>query len=221
MKFTRKLLLPLMVLWGNCTKSVSSIVAILLCAAMVMIATGCTPQQQADSKAAVAKIATYLPEIDIAVDTVVSVVATFVPADATLIQAGESSFDASVTELKALCSMYAATPNTGTLASIQSALQQLLTTNASQFLAASNISNPVSVAAAKTAIAGVRVVLLLMDGVIQTTQTPAQTTASAQARVLKLKEIEPYLTASDKQRVEEATGHSFRTVYDYETAHGF
>ncbi|QHN04409.1 hypothetical protein FTO74_14330 [Granulicella sp. WH15] len=195
-----------------------AIVALVLCFSLMFGLTGCTVKQQADAKAVVAKIVSYEPEVVLAVDALSTTLATFAPADAALISAAQQTFDAAFAALKVACDDYTATPNDGTLASISTALQQVLAVNANQFLAATHITNPVSVAAAKTAIVAVREVLLLMDGALQTTQTPAQNAAVAEARTLKLRDIAPYL---DKHKVEMATGHNFHVVYAYETSQGF
>jgi hypothetical protein len=210
-----------MKLTENFRTSPLSCVAVMLCASMGMGLVGCTTQQQVDTKAVVAKIAQYEPEVALAVDTLASVVSVLAPADALLITVGQSAFDAAAAALKVACATYAATPNDGTLASVRSTLEQLLSLNADQFLAAAKISNPTSVASAKVAIAGVRTILLLMDGLFQTTQTTAQNVTTAQARNLKLKELEPFLSSRDKQQIEMATGHNFKTVMAYETSLGF
>jgi len=200
-------------------QNLASGVAVALCATMLALGTtGCTPQQQANAKTAIAAIDQYEPELAVAVDTLSSTVAVFLPSDAALITAAQATFDATAAELKTLCDAYVATPNAGTLASIQSALTTLLNTNANQFLAAAHISNPQSVAAAKLAIGAVRTILLLMQGQLQTVQTPAQNAAAAAATTLKVSEVLPYL---DRHRVERATGVPFRVAVAYEEAQGF
>ena len=197
----------------------ASAVALLLCCCMVL--TGCTVKQQADAKVVVAKIVSYEPEVALAVDSLASTVALFEPQDALLITAGEASFDAAFAALKVAADAYVATPNNGALASVRAALENVLAVNADQFLAAAKIHNPVSLAAAKAAIVGVREVLLLMDGALQTTQTTATNVATAQARTLKLKDVAPWVDEAGRDRVEAATGHSYRAVYSYETSLGY
>jgi hypothetical protein len=200
-------------------QNLASGVSVALCATMLaLVTTGCTPQQQANTKAAIARIDQYEPELVVAVDTVSSTVAVFLPQDAALITSVQAQFDATAAELKTLCDAYVATPNAGTLASIQSALTTLLNTNADQFLAAAHISDPVSVASAKLAIGAVRTILLLMQGQLQTVQTPAQNAAAAKATTLKISQVLPYL---DKHRVEQATGVPFRVAVVYEESQGF
>lgn len=206
---------------GVINLNLTSAIAAVACAAVMAATTGCTPQQQANTKAVVAKVAQYEPEVALAVDTLATVVATLAPADALLITAVQTTFDSAAAALKIACALYAATPNNGTLASVRAALEQMLSLNADQFIAAAKISNPASIASVKVAIAGVRTILLLMDGLFQTTQTAAANTATAQARNLKLKELEPFLTQQDRQKIEVATGHNFRIVMAYETSLGF
>ena len=181
---------------------------------------GCTPQQQENAKAAVAKVIAYEPEVTGAVDTVAQVVSTFVPADALLITSSQTIFDQAMAELDVAAKAYIATPNAGTLASVNSVLQTLLTTNAAQFLAAAHISNPASVAMAKTAISGVRVILLLMDSLLAPQLSTSTVTADNAAQPIHLRDIEPYVDAQSKHRVEVATGHSYGHVYGFATAEG-
>jgi hypothetical protein len=206
---------------GSIRLNLASAIASVACAATLAATIGCTTQQQADTKVVVARIAQYEPEVALAVDTLATVVATLAPADALLISAVQATFDSAAAALKVACALYAATPNAGTLASVRSTLEQLLSLNADQFIAAGKISNPASIATAKVAIAGVRTILLLMDGLFQTTQTTAQNAAIAHARNLKLKELEPFLNHQDKNKIELATGHNFKTVMFYETSLGY
>lgn len=206
---------------GMIRTNLTSAIAAVACAAVMAATIGCTTQQQADTKVVVAKIAQYEPEVALAVDTLLTVVATLAPADALLITVGQSAFDGAAAALKVACVAYASTPNNGTLASVRATLEQLLSLNADQFIAAGKISNPASIATVKVAIAGVRTILLLMDGLFQTTQTTAQNVATAQARNLKLKELEPFLNSQDRNKIEVATGHNFKTVMFYETSLGY
>jgi hypothetical protein len=195
--------------------------SVVLASMLALSSLGCTPSQQANSKAIVEKMIAYEPEITSAVDIVSSVVATLAPADAALINAGQSTFNAAAAELLAAENAYVATPNAGTLASVNTVLQTLLTANANQFLAAAHISDPGSVAIAKAAISGVRVLLLLIDGLLTPVLPASTVTADNAAQPIHLRDIEPYVDAASKQRVEVATGHSYRVVYDYATAQGF
>jgi len=206
-------------IFSNLKMNPGSAIALVLCVTMLALSTtGCTPAQQQDAKAIVAKVAAYEPSLVTAVDTLASTVALFVPTDAALITASQAIFDASAAQLQTLCAAYAATPTASTLATIESVLTTLLNTNAAQFLAAAHISNPASVATAKLAIGGVRTILLLMDAALQGTQTAAQTAASQQARLMKLHDFVPYL---DKHQVEQATGVPFRVAVGFEEARGF
>ena len=111
--------------------STQAFIAMAICLSMTFCLMGCTPAQQTDFKAAVAKIAQYEPaEVDLAVDTLTSTISVFLPADAALITATQTAFDTAAAELKTLCATYAATPNAGTLASIQTTLNTMLSTNA-------------------------------------------------------------------------------------------
>ena len=201
--------------------SAASLVALLLCCSLAL--TGCTPQQQADTKAVIAKVISYEPEVTLAADSLASTVALFEPQDAVLITAGDAVFHTALGVLDVSARAYLATPNDGTLASVRTALESVLSINADQFLAAAQIKNPVSLAAAKAAIVAVREVLLLMDGAFQATQTPAVNAAAAQARTLKVSAIKPWLDRDPayQQRVELATGHSYQAVYSYETSLGY
>lgn len=201
--------------------SAASVVALLLCGAMLL--TGCTPQQQTDAKAVVAKVISYEPEVTLAADSLASTVSLFEPQDAVLITAGDAAFHTALSVLDVSARAYLATPNDGTLASVRAALESVLSTNADQFLAAAQIKNPVSLAAAKAAIVAVREVLLLMDGALQATQDPAANAAAAQARTLKVSAIEPWLERDPvfQRRVQQATGHSYSAVYRYETSLGY
>jgi len=201
--------------------TLASAIAAVACAALTVTTVGCTQQQQTDTKVVVAKIAQYEPEAQLAIDTIASVVATLAPADAVIVNLAMPIVDADLVSIKNLCATYAATPNNGTLASIKSTIEAMLSQNADQFLAANKITDPKSVASVKVALAGFRTILLLMDGVLQTTQTPVQNAAAAQARTMKLKELEPFLNQQDKQKIELATGHSFHTVMAYEESLGF
>lgn len=193
--------------------------AVVLCMALAVSGlTGCTPKQSTDLKTKIAKISAYEPELIVAVDTVASVVATFDPKDADLIASEQGKFNAIAAQLKSACDAYVAQPSPDTLTNIRTILTTLLDTNGDQFLAAARIVDPKSVASAKLAIGAVRTILLLMDSELQTTQTPAQTAALAQARTLKLATVAPYL---DKQRVQQATGVPFGVALRYEQSLGF
>jgi hypothetical protein len=206
---------------GKVRLTLASAIAAVACAALTATTVGCTQQQQIDTKVVVAKIAQYEPEAQLAIDTIASVVATLSPADAIVVNLAMPIVDTDLVSIKTLCATYAATPNTGTLNSIKSTIEAMLSQNADQFLAANKISDPKSVASVKVALAGFRTILLLMDGAMQATQTPAQIAATAQSRNLKLKELEPYFSPHDKQQIEAATGHSFHHVMAYEESLGF
>jgi hypothetical protein len=197
-----------------------SVVAVLLCSALAMSTLGCTPQQQANSKVIVQKIVNYEPEVVTASDLVASVVKTLAPADAALVTAGQSTFDGALAELTVAANAYIATPNAGTLASVNSVLQTLLTTNANQFLAAAHITDPASVAIAKTAISGVRVVLLLMDSLLAQLLPAATVTADNAAQPIHLRDIKPYIDHDSRERVVAATGVPYRVAFEYGEAHG-
>ncbi len=196
----------------------SPLAALLICC---LVLTGCTVKQQQDTKAVIAKVISYAPEIQLAEDSLTSTVSLFEPQDAALIFAGQAAFDAAKAALIVAGNAYLATPNNGTLASVRTALETVLSRNADQFLAAARISNPISLAAAKAGIVAVREVLLLMDGALQTTQSTATNIATAQARTLKLKDIAPWVDQAGRDKVEQATGHSYRMVYSYETSLGY
>ncbi len=200
----------------NVRTSVASSVSAALVGVMVMVPlAGCTAKQTADTKAVIAQIVQYEPELTTVVDTLASTVATLAPQEAVLITAGQATFDSAAVELKALCDAYVATPNTTTLGSIRAAVDTLLATNANQFLAAAHISDPQHVAEAKLAIGAVRTVLLLIDGSLQQIGLKQTQVTIAQ---LPLKEVSPYL---DHKRVEEATGVPYRVAYEYERSLGY
>lgn len=191
-------------------------VAALLCASLLMLPlAGCTAKQTANTKAVIAQIVQYEPELATVVDTLSSTAATLAPGEAALITTGQATFDSAALELKALCDAYVATPNTTTLGSIRAAVDTLLATNADQFLAAAHISDPQHVAEAKLAIGGVRTVLLLIDGALQQIGLNQTKVTIAQ---LPLREVSPYL---DHKRIEAATGVPYVVAYNYERSLGY
>ncbi len=193
--------------------SVAAIIALVLCFTL----TGCTVKQQQNAKAVVAKIASYEPELQTVVDTLGSTLAVFLPGDAALIGVLLPAFDADAQLLQAALNDYTATPNNGTLLSLNTALQKVLADNADQFLAAAKISNPVSVASAKLAIGAVRTILLLMDGALQTVLPATIIHVNMQARTLKLRDVAPWL---DKHEIQVATGYPASWVIAYGEARG-
>jgi hypothetical protein len=170
------------------------------------------------AKSAAAQVGSEVTKVLPLVSAATAAADALMPADAVLITGVSSTVEAALTELAALCNTYATNPSDTVWQSIVASVNTLVTQGATGLLNAAKITDPASRATALTVLGAVQTGLLIIDGLIQTTQTTTQNATAAQARLVKLREIEPYL---NHQMVEEATGHSFKVVYNYETSLGY
>lgn len=199
--------------------TLSSSVALLLCSTLLVgTVTGCTDKQQQTVKAAVAEIGVEIPKLQPLITAASATADVVLPAEAPLITLVTATTQLALATLAKLCDEYAASPSDSIWQSIVAVITELEANGAEAILNAAHIVNPQSRAIAQAALGALQTAILLLDGVVQHTRTPAENAAAAQARIVKLSELAPYL---DHRQVEEATGHSFQAVVGYETALGY
>ncbi len=196
----------------------ASVVALVLCLSLLAGLTGCTSQQQKSIKQAVGLIGAEIPKIQPLITAASATADLILPADALLITGVTATVQTGLTALASLCNQYAQNPTDSAWQSIVYMVEQLEQQGASAILNAAHINNPTSRAEAQAVLGALQTALLIIDGFVQQARTPAQNQAAAQARLIKLEQIAPWL---DRPMVEQATGHSFGLVVRYETAQGF
>jgi hypothetical protein len=204
---------------GRLNFSMGATVASALCVSLLIGATvGCTPAQQATAKSVAARIGGEIPKVLPLVAVLSSVASGLLPAEAPLVASVSGTVQASLVQLAALCNTYASAPSAGVWDSIVATVNTLVNSGSGALLDAAHIADPHSRELAQAALGALQTLLLVIDGFVQTAQTKAQNKATAQARVVKLRQIEQYL---NHREVEEATGYRFNRVMSYETALGF
>ncbi len=201
--------------------SLAGVIALVLCGSLTLGLCGCTDQQQAKVKDTVARIGAEIPKFQPLITAAAGVADLVLPSEAVLITGVTATVEAGLTTLAALCNTYAANPTDSVWQSIVSLVEQLEQQGATGILDAAHITNPTSRALAQSALGALQTLLLIIDGYVQQARTPAANAAAAHARLIKLREIAPLLDRSDRDQVEEATGHSFPVVFAYESALGF
>jgi hypothetical protein len=191
---------------------------IFVCVGMVSTTTSCTSSQVT---AVVQKISAFLPAVETFNSGVASVVAALEPQDAVLVLGVTTVVNNGMKELQSLTATYTASPNASTWQNIVALVDSLVTNGDAALLQASKISNPVSQVKATTVIGALDAVLHVIDGWVQSTQTPAQAAATAAARQVKLQSVVRYWSQQDKDRVAHELGVPFKMAYEHELALGY
>lgn len=198
--------------------SLRSAIAAVVMATMVMAIQGCAHMT---SKQAIALVGNAIPTIKADIDIAANVITMLDPA-ATLIVAGAVAIaDPALVTLQALCNTYATTSDPTVLGSINETLNKLLNQSAASILDAAKITNPESRATALRVLTAIQIALQLAYTIYQNVQSKAAITQTASMRTFKLKEIAPYLTDTDRDRIETATGYDAHTAIAYAQAQGF
>lgn len=199
--------------------SLSASVALLLCSTLLMgTLTGCTDKQQQAVKSAVAEIGTEIPKLQPLITAAAATADLVLPDEAFLITGVTTTVQLALATLGKLCVEYAAAPSDSVWQSIIAVITELEANGANAILDAARITNPQSRALAQAALGALQTAILLLDGVVQRTRTSVQNAVAAQARTVKLSQIQPFL---DRSQIEQATHAPFEAVMRYETALGY
>ena len=190
--------------------TLQSCTAAVLGCAMMTAMVGCT---QAQVKQAAAEIGADIPKIQPYIVSAAALAATLDPVAAPIVTVVTATVQAGLTELAALCNSYAASPTDSVWQSIVATVNTLVNSGGNALLDAAKIVDPDSRAKALLVLGALQTALLLIDGVVQRTQSKAQTTAMLSERTYRLQQIAPYL---DRQQVAAETGYSFDAVMQYE-----
>lgn len=165
--------------------------------------TGCT---SASVEKAVSLIGGVLPSVQAGESTVAALLVAVDPAVGGPLEAFQPLITAGITELEKLCAQYTANPSASVFASIESTVDNLVTQGDAQLLAASKITDAKSRAQATGVIAAFDALLHVIDGYVSQTQTTAQVKAKVSARQVKLSQLAPLFTPTEKVVMARAYG---------------
>jgi hypothetical protein len=187
--------------------------------ATLLLATVCLSGCNTEStKRVVAEIAVQIPLAQAVVTTAAATAQGIDPAAALLIATAATAAQLSLAQLQILCNAYAQTQSPEILASIGTALNTLLNTNATALLDAAHIIDPASRVIAQASLGALQTGLLLISVILQRSQSPTQIAATVAMRTYKLSDVAPYL---NRESVQQATGIPFNIALQYQEAAGF
>lgn len=199
--------------------------ALALCAVLLMgSVTGCTSAQVANT---VKNIAIYAQEAQPIIAEVLTLITAFQTdqsgnsTTATDIQNSGNKIKADLADLVALCNTYTAHPSDSVWLQIIAMVDDLVTNGDSALTQIAGIKSSSSQQTTLTVLASLDALLHTLDGFIQSTESPAQVKATAMQRSIKLQVISQYWSDRDKDRLSQAFGHDYSTLYSHEIAMGF
>ena len=124
--------------------------------------------------------------------------------------------------LAELCAAYTSAPSSTTYTRISSAVDALESNTDAALLAANNIVNPASRQKVLVTVASISAIVHIMDGFLQTAESPANVAAQARSRQIKLHQLTAFYSGQDRERIERAFhGLRFSVLIDEETRLGF
>jgi hypothetical protein len=196
--------------------AISLVLALAVCLMLPTI--GCTNTQVTT---AVGKIGSYIPTV-IALNSIVAgAVSALDPAIAVAVMAITATINAGLTELRTLCSAYAANPNATAWQNIKTLIDSVVTNGDAALLQAAKISNPQSKTMVTASLAALSAGLHIIDGFVSQTQTKAELQQKAANREIKLAQVVEYWNQQERDQVAKSLGTKFETAYETATALGF
>lgn len=202
----------------NINTSMRAVVACMCLTAFAVVTAGCTV---ADTKQVIQNVANAIPTIKADVDVAANIIISLDPAAALPVAGVIAIVDPALIQLQLLCNTYAQTSDPTLLGSINQLFNTLLNQSATSILDAAKIVNPQSRATALRVLTAIQIALQLAYTIYAHIQSKAQVKLTASMRSYKLKEIEPYMTTHDRERIEVATGYNATTALAYATHQGF
>ncbi len=182
----------------NVHTNVASCVAIVAMTCVTL--TGCTPAQKQTTLQVVTEINTHIPEVVAAADTVSSVVASLLPADAPLVGVTDVAFDTAAKTLQALTASYMANPNASVLQQIQAAITTLEGQLNTATLKVAGIKNSATQQAVLAALKGLLTVVTVVFALISPTLTTAQLLDLRESDTIHLAQVRPYMDQQELQQ---------------------
>lgn len=194
-------------------------VAILSLSLVCLPTAGCT---SAEVQKSVSLIETELPTAISLASEVAQIVAVFAgPQQQPKIASANATIQGSLTELQTLCASYTQNPSSATYQSMLNVIDTLVTTGDQALLQAAHISDPGSQQKATAIIGSLDVILHILDGYVQATQSPAQVKANASRRAVKLSQVMPLWRNQDMVEIGNAFDAPPEMVIARAQAYGF
>jgi hypothetical protein len=179
---------------------------------------GCS---QNDAVKAATLIHAYLPAVMGLASDASAVLGGLDPAEAGAMQALSAKVQTELQELETVSGAYAAAPTSDGWSKMGAVVDSLVTDADQGLLASLAIKNPASQAKAKVALSALDAAMHVVDGYLMTARSPAEATAAASQRAVKLQSVVRYWSPQDVQRVEQAFGARAEDLADAETRLGF
>lgn len=199
--------------------AIAAVIALALTLTVCLPTTGCT---SADVQKSVSLIEAELPTAVSLAAEVAQIVAVFAgPQSQSPIASTSATIQAALTELQTLCASYTQNPSATTYKSILNVVDTLVTTGDQALLNAAHISNSDSQQKGTAVIGSLDVILHIIDGYLQATQSTAQVKANAARRTVKLSQVVPYWSSPDMLIIGNAFGEPAGQVIAYAEAQGF
>jgi hypothetical protein len=142
-------------------------------------------------------IVNWTPTLTSAVAAVNSTAALLAPADASVLAAATSGFDAAATLLTAQAKTYLASPTAAALTQLQSAVVAFQQEVNASLLTAAKISNSASQQHVLSSINAVATVVAAMLALVQSVSSKAQVAQMSTQSTIKLAAVRPYLDESE------------------------
>jgi hypothetical protein len=183
---------------------------------------GCTVGcSQADAVKAASTIHAYLPVVMGLASDASSIAAGIDPSEGSQILAVGAKVQSELQELESVSGAYAAVPSSDGWTKLQAVVDQLVSDADAGLMAALEIKDPASQAKAKLALSALDAAVHVVDGYLMSARTPAEATAAAAQRTVKLQSVVRYWTPADWARVDERCGGRGAEFAKAEMALGF
>ncbi len=189
--------------------------------AAVGMAVGMTGCSQADAVKAASTIHAYLPIVMGLANDATAIAAGIDASDGAKILTVGARVQSELQELESVSGAYAAGPSSDGWAKLQAVVDQLVSDADAGLMAALEIKNPASQAKAKIALSALDAAIHVVDGYLMSARTPAEATAAAAQRTVKLQSVVRVWSPADWERVDERCGGRGAELAGAEMALGF